>query len=150
MQKKIDVSIAPRVYTKYIQTPDMSWNKNFKALATEKYDQWWAGEGINQLTSAGNLKPPPHRTIVSWILEAWEEISPEAIKRKVSLAKPEKTFKKPTVNSDQKKVTSMKLTKWCCGSCTRVCYCWFGSWWGWRYWRYVIDISRVYLFGIDY
>ena len=32
----------------------MSWNKSFKAIATEKYDQCLAKEGINQLTSAGN------------------------------------------------------------------------------------------------
>ena len=56
--KKIDVSIVPRGCTKYIQTPDVSWNKPFKVLATEKYGQWLAEKGINQLTSVGNLKPP--------------------------------------------------------------------------------------------
>ena len=55
----------------------------------EKYDQWLAEEGINQLTSAENLKPPPHHTIVNWILEAWEEIDPETIK---------KSFKSSTLN----------------------------------------------------
>ena len=77
--KKIDVLIVPGGCTKYIQAPDVRCNKPFKVLATEKYDQWLADEGINQLTSAGNLKPPHRRTIVNWILEAWEEISTETI-----------------------------------------------------------------------
>ena len=78
--KKIDVSIVPGGCTKYIQAPDVSWNKPFKAHTTELYDQWLAEEGINKLTPAGNLKPPPRRTIVNWILEAWEKIGPETIK----------------------------------------------------------------------
>ena len=36
MQKKIDVSIAPGVCTKYIQAVDVSWKKASKVLATEK------------------------------------------------------------------------------------------------------------------
>ena len=44
------------------------------------YDKWLAEEGINQCTTAGNLKPPPRCTIVKWILKAWEQISPETIK----------------------------------------------------------------------
>ena len=54
----------------------MSWNNPFKALATEKYNQWLAEQGINQLTSGGN-----YCTMVNWILEAWEEISWKTIKK---------------------------------------------------------------------
>ena len=78
--KKIDVSIVPGRCTKYIQAPDVSWNKPFKAYATEMYDKWLAEEGINQCTAAGNLKAPPHCTIVKWILKAWEQLSSETIK----------------------------------------------------------------------
>ena len=59
----------------------MSCNKPFKAVVTEKYNHWLLAEGINKLTSAGNLKPSPRRTIVNWILEAWEDIIPETIKK---------------------------------------------------------------------
>ena len=59
----------------------MSWNKPFKAHTKELYDQWLADEGINKLTAAGNLKPPPRRTVVSWILEAWEKLSSEIIRK---------------------------------------------------------------------
>ena len=78
--KKIDVSIVPGECTKYLQAPDVSWNKPFKAYATEMYDKWLAEERINQCTAAGNLKPPSRRTIVKWILKSWEQISPETIK----------------------------------------------------------------------
>ena len=78
--KKTDVSIVPVGCTKYIQAPDVSWNKPFKAYAMEMYGKWLAEEGINQCTAAGNLKPPPCRTIVKWILKVWEQISPETIK----------------------------------------------------------------------
>ena len=37
------------------------------------------------LTSEGNLKPPPRRTFVYLILEAWEEISSETIKKSFKL-----------------------------------------------------------------
>ena len=60
--KKIDVSIVPEGCTKFIQAPDVSWNKPFKALATGK----------------------TRRATVNWILEAWEEISPETIKKSLS------------------------------------------------------------------
>ena len=53
--KKILVSIVHGGCTKYVQAPGVSWNRPFKALATKKYDQQLAEDGINQLISAGNL-----------------------------------------------------------------------------------------------
>lgn len=79
--KKIDTTIVPGGCTKYIQAPDVCWNKPFKAIATEMYDQWLAEEGINQETAAGNLKPPPRRTIINWILDSWNKLSPDMIKQ---------------------------------------------------------------------
>ena len=46
--KKIDASVVCGGCKKYIQAPDVCWNKPFKALATEKYGRWLAEEGINQ------------------------------------------------------------------------------------------------------
>ena len=37
---KIDPEIVPRGCKKYIQAPDVSWNKPFKTKVTEKYDEW--------------------------------------------------------------------------------------------------------------
>ena len=71
--------MVPGGCTKYVQAPDVSWNKPFKAYCTEKYDEWLEAEGIHQETDGGNLKPPPRRTIVNWILDSWNQPSSEII-----------------------------------------------------------------------
>ena len=67
--------------TKYIQAPDASWNKPFKAYCTEKYDEWLEAVGIHQETDGGNLKPPSRRTIANWILGSWNQLSSETISK---------------------------------------------------------------------
>ena len=37
--------------------------------------------GIHQGTDAGNLKPLPHSTIVNWILDSWNELPSEIIRK---------------------------------------------------------------------
>lgn len=71
---KIDRVIVPVGCTKYIQAPDVSWNKPFEASRTEKYDEWLATVGIHEETAAGNLKAPPSKTILQWILDSWAEL----------------------------------------------------------------------------
>ena len=79
--KKIDAVFVPGGCTKYIQAPDVSWNKPFKAYCTEKYDEWLEAVGIHQETDGGNLKPPPCCTIVNWILDSWYQLSSETISK---------------------------------------------------------------------
>ncbi|CAH3162370.1 unnamed protein product [Porites lobata] len=67
--------------TKYIQAPDLCWNKPFKAACTEKYDEWLGSVGIHEETAAGNLKAPPRKTILQWILDAWSQLPTELIKK---------------------------------------------------------------------
>ena len=62
--KKIDPVIVPGGCTKYIQAPDICWNKPFKASCTEKYDECLGTERIHEETPAGNLKTPPRRAIL--------------------------------------------------------------------------------------
>ena len=57
---KIDPLIIPGGCTKYIQAPDVVWNKPFKANVTEKYDEWMAGEA-HSFTAAGKMRAPPQR-----------------------------------------------------------------------------------------
>ena len=79
--KKIDIVFVPGGCTKYIQAPDVSWNKPFKAYCTERYDEWLETVGIHQETDGGNLKPPPRRTIVNWILDSWNQLSSEMVSK---------------------------------------------------------------------
>ena len=78
---KIDQAIIPGGCTKFIQAPDVSWNKPFKAMCTEKYDQWLAEEGIYNETAECNLKAPPRKRVVEWILDSWKSLPAEIIKR---------------------------------------------------------------------
>ena len=78
--KKIDPVIVPGGCTKYIQAPDICWNKSFKASCTEKYDEWLGTVGIHEETPAGNLKTSPRRAILQWILDARAELPTDVIK----------------------------------------------------------------------
>ena len=79
--KKVDRVIVPGGCTKYIQAPDVSWNKPFKASCTEKYDEWLGTIGMHEETAAGNLKAPPRRTVLQWIIDAWAELPTDVIKK---------------------------------------------------------------------
>ena len=72
--------VIPGGCTKYIQAPDVCWNRPFKAKITELYDQWLReGEGVHQFTEGGNMKPPSRKRIIEWVLEAWSQLSKENI-----------------------------------------------------------------------
>ena len=75
---RIDPLIIPGGCTKYIQAPDMVWNKPFKANVPEKYDEWMAGEA-HSFTAAGNMRAPSRREIVKWILAAWDGLDKRMI-----------------------------------------------------------------------
>ena len=64
--------------TKYIQAPDVSWNEPFKSRCTEEYDNWFRN-GKHQYTEAGNMRPPPRREVLKWILLAWDSLPYEVI-----------------------------------------------------------------------
>ena len=76
-KNKVDVALVPDGCTKYIQPPDISWNKPFKQIVTEQYDRWMA-EGVHALTAAGNMKAPPRRKIFAW--DAWRQLEEVIIK----------------------------------------------------------------------
>ena len=77
-QAKIDPVIVPCGCTKYIQPPDVAWNKPFKAKVTEKYNAWMAVRA-HSFTAAGNMRAPFHQEIIKWVLEAWENLDRELI-----------------------------------------------------------------------
>ena len=79
-QAKIDPVIVPGGCTKYIQAPDVARNKPFKAKVTEKYDAWMA-DWAHSFTAAGNMRGPPRREIVKWVLEAWGSLDRELVIR---------------------------------------------------------------------
>ena len=79
--KNTIMAVIPGGCTKYIQAPDVSWNKPFKAYIREKYEDWMAGSQNKDYTAArgncpgGNLKSPKKELIVDWVVEAWKSLS---------------------------------------------------------------------------
>ena len=78
-ENNTDMVVVPGGCTKHIQAPDVCWNAPFKELVTERYDEWMA-EGSQEYTAQGNLKAPPRRKIMEWILEAWKNVRIDVIK----------------------------------------------------------------------
>ena len=81
---KVDTVIVPGGCTKYIQASDVLWNKPFKEACTETYDDWIGTVGIHSETAAGNLRAPPRKTVIDWILQLWADISTDLIKKSFS------------------------------------------------------------------
>ena len=65
---KVESVIVPGGCTKYIQAPDLVWNKPFKARIREFYDDWLAN-AKHQFIAVGNIKPVPRRLVVEWVLK---------------------------------------------------------------------------------
>ena len=63
---KIDSAIVLDGCTKYIQAPDVSWNKPMKEYLREMYDLWLA-DGTHELTAHGNMRAPPRRQMIEWV-----------------------------------------------------------------------------------
>ena len=76
---KVNTTIVPGGCTKYVQAPDVSWNKPFKQKVTDLYDEWLATEWLEREFPGGNLKAPPRKCIVQWILTAWQSLPEELI-----------------------------------------------------------------------
>ena len=70
--------IIPGGCTKYIQAPDVCWNKPFKVRMTELYDQW-VSEGVHQFAESENMKPPSRKRIIESVLGVWSQLSRENI-----------------------------------------------------------------------
>ncbi|KAI2796665.1 hypothetical protein BLOT_015676 [Blomia tropicalis] len=77
---KIIPIYIPAGCTKYLQPADVSWNKPFKDYYSEYYNEWMRTASPN-LTKHGNPRPPPKEKILSWIIGAWNKISPELIQK---------------------------------------------------------------------
>ena len=78
--KKMNVNsvIVPGGCTKYIQVPDMCWNKLFKARMTVLYDQWLS-EAVHKFTEGGNMKPPSRKRIIELKVVAWSQLTKETL-----------------------------------------------------------------------
>ena len=70
--------IIPGWCAKYIQAPDVFWNKPFKARMTELHDQWLS-EDVHHFIKGENMKPPSKNRIIEWVLDTWSQLPRENI-----------------------------------------------------------------------
>ena len=84
---KVESVIVPGGCTKYIQGPDLVWNKPFKARIQESYDDWLAN-AKHRFTPAGNVKPLPRRLVVEWVLKSQEKLSCETLSSSMKYCAP--------------------------------------------------------------
>lgn len=75
----LKLAVIPGGCTKYIQAPDVSWNKIFKDKVREEYDSWMATDGNKEYTKGGNLKPASKSTVIGWVLNAWKKVPRDVI-----------------------------------------------------------------------
>jgi hypothetical protein len=75
-----DFAIIPGGCTSKLQPCDVSWNKPFKDLYRDMYDDWLF-DGLVSMTKGGNRRPPDKIQILKWIKEAWARISPDIIRK---------------------------------------------------------------------
>lgn len=77
---KVEQAVVPGGCTKYIQAPDVSWNKPFKAAINRLHEDWMADDSIEkELTQGGNPRPPPMEQYLQWVVDAWASVSKELI-----------------------------------------------------------------------
>ena len=74
-----DSGIIPGGCRKYVQAPDMCWNKPFKVRMTKLYNQWLS-EDVHQFSEGGNMNPAPTtKRITEWTFDVWSQLSQESI-----------------------------------------------------------------------
>ena len=64
---KTETVVASSGWTKYIQAPELVWNRPFKGRIQELHDEWLAS-GKYEYTATGNMKPVLRRFVVEWVL----------------------------------------------------------------------------------
>ena len=70
---KIDPVVIPGGATGHIQAGDVSWNKPIKDQLREMHD-YWMNEGLHTHTKGVNMRGPPLKQIVQWILKGWSDL----------------------------------------------------------------------------
>jgi hypothetical protein len=76
---RLEAAYIPGGCTKFIQAPDVSWNKPFKERIRHYYGLWMTNGDRREYTAAGNPKAPALEVVLDWIARAWQELSKDVI-----------------------------------------------------------------------
>ena len=75
-----DVAVIPGGMTSLLQPLDIGVNKPFKDNLRQYWNKWML-DGNHTFTPAGRIRKPDLHQICQWILDNWNSISPDTIKR---------------------------------------------------------------------
>ena len=75
----IDVFHIPGGCTGLCQPVDVGFNKPFKTLMRNQWDEWMMSKW-EQITAADNTPKPTRRIVSEWVLAAYNEFSPHVIR----------------------------------------------------------------------
>ncbi len=75
----MDSAVVPGGCTKFVQAPDVCWNRSFKSRIQQYRDDWLAN-GEKSYTAGGNLHPPAMDIYLQWIVDSWAAFSKEEIR----------------------------------------------------------------------
>ncbi|XP_068586183.1 uncharacterized protein [Cebidichthys violaceus] len=72
-----DVTTAaiPRGCTRFVQAADVMWKEPFRQAVQDAYRRW-VDEDAEE-----NLRPPPRRLLVDWVVSAWDKLDPDLIRK---------------------------------------------------------------------
>lgn len=79
-------AVIPGGLTKILQPLDISVNKSFKSKVRKMWEKWMIN-GYHEYTKKGNMKKASYEEVCKWIVESWNEITPECIKNGFSKGK---------------------------------------------------------------
>uniref|UniRef100_A0A183BK65 HTH CENPB-type domain-containing protein n=1 Tax=Globodera pallida TaxID=36090 RepID=A0A183BK65_GLOPA len=75
----VEAAYIPGGCTKFVQAPDVCWNKPFKERIRHYYSLWITNGDRQEYTAAGNPKAPALEIVLDWVDRSWQELSKELI-----------------------------------------------------------------------
>ena len=81
-KEKTDLVVNPGGLTSNLQSLDVCINQPFKSALKQKYTEGMAG-GNHQYMPTGEIKKPNLDLLCSWIKDAWDQISPELVEKRI-------------------------------------------------------------------
>jgi transposase-like protein len=79
VQKYSQLAVIPGGLTKKLQPLDLSVNKSFKNKIRKRWENWMVN-GIHTFTKTNRMKRATYEDVCNWVLESWNEVTPECVK----------------------------------------------------------------------
>jgi hypothetical protein len=73
------MAVIPGGLTKKLQPLDITIHKPFKDQLRAKWENWMMG-GIHEYNKTGQMKRPPYKDIVAWIVESWAAVNENCVR----------------------------------------------------------------------